>query len=282
MTLPPPSPHRSSSRATGSPASWPPPTPVPTGAATYGPGPAFAPKAPEVTLPAVAAWGAIGVLTVSLIASKVLLDSLIVFDWPVAVYVAILAAIGYGPSLWWCRHVSNRWGTGRLGHDIGLTPRWSDLGWGPLLWLGAIGAQLATATIVLALDIPLENNTQAISELDADRTYVVALVISAVVAAPVVEEMVFRGVVMRGLRSIWPIAVVLPVQGVLFGAAHVDPIRGAGNIGLVIVLSGVGIAFGVGAHLLRRIGPAIVAHAIFNGVVLVILLTGIADRLSDL
>jgi membrane protease YdiL (CAAX protease family) len=111
---------------------------------------------------------------------------------------------------------------------------------------------------------------------------VVALVISAVVAAPVVEEMVFRGVVMRGLRSIWPIAVVLPVQGVLFGAAHVDPVRGAGNIGLVIVLSGVGVAFGVGAHLLRRIGPAIVAHAIFNGVVLVILLTGLADRINDL
>lgn len=264
------------------PSSWAPPTwapPTPIGAPRA---PTFAPVPPEVTLPAVAAWGAIGVLTVSLIVSKFLLDALIGFDWPVAVYVAILATIGYGPSLWWCRYVSTRWGTGRLGHDIGLTPRWSDLGWGPVLWLGAIGAQLAVATLVLALDIPLENNTEAIGELDADRTYVVALVISAVIAAPIVEEMVFRGVVMRGLRSVWPIALVIPVQGVLFGAAHVDPIRGAGNIGLVMVLSGVGVAFGLGAHLLRRIGPAIVAHAIFNGVVLVILLTGIADRLNDL
>ena len=33
--------------------------------------------------------------------------------------------------------------------------------------------------------------------------------------------------------------------------------------------------------LLRRIGPTIVAHAIFNGVVLLIVLTGVADRLQD-
>jgi len=273
-----------------SPTPWPPParagSPLPAPGSPAGwsaaPQPTFAPVPPEITLPAVAAWGAIGILTLSLLVSKLLLDALIGFEWPVAVYVAVLAALGYGPSLWWCRYVSRRWGTGRLGHDIGLTPRWADLGWGPVLWLGAVGTQLAVATLVLALDIPLENNTEAIGELDADRTYVVALVISAVVAAPIVEEMVFRGVVMRGLRSIWPVALVLPVQGVLFGAAHVDPVRGAGNIGLVLVLSGVGIAFGVGAHLLRRIGPAVVAHAIFNGVVLVIVLTGLADRLADL
>ena len=48
-----------------------------------------------------------------------------------------------------------------------------------------------------------------------------------------------------------------------------------------MVLSGVGIAFGAAAVLLRRIGPTIVAHAIFNAAVLVIVLTGVADRLQD-
>jgi hypothetical protein len=48
-----------------------------------------------------------------------------------------------------------------------------------------------------------------------------------------------------------------------------------------MVLSGVGIAFGAAAVLLRRIGPVIVAHAIFNGAVLLIVLTGVADRLQD-
>jgi hypothetical protein len=190
--------------------------------------------------------------------------------------------MGYGPSLAWCRYVSRRWGTGRLRTDIGLRARWSDLGWGPLVWLGAIAAQIAAASIVLALDLPIANNTDGIESVDADRTYVIALVITAVIAAPLVEEMVFRGVVQRGLRSRLPLVAVIVVQGVLFGAAHVDPVRGAGNIGLVIVLSGVGIALGVATALFRRLGPAIIAHAIFNAAVLLIVVTGVVERLEDL
>jgi membrane protease YdiL (CAAX protease family) len=234
----------------------------------------------RATLPLAAAVGAVGVLTVSLLASKYLLDAVVGFRWPVAVYVVLLAAVGYGPSLWWCWFASRRWGTGRVGADVGLTPRFADIGWGPVIWLGAIGAQLAVGAVVVALGVPLVSNTEGIDEISADRTYVVSLVISAVVAAPIVEEMVFRGVVMRGLRSRMPMAAVVPVQGLLFGVAHVDPARGSGNIGLVLVLSGVGVAFGVAVALLGRIGPSIVAHAIFNAVVLLVVLSGVAERLD--
>ena len=106
----------------------------------------------------------------------------------------------------------------------------------------------------------------------------IALAVTAVIAAPIVEEMVFRGIVMRGLRARLGAALTVTVQAVFFGAAHFDPVRGTGNIGLVMVLSSVGGAFGLGAYLLRRIGPTILAHAIFNGVVLIIVLTGASDR----
>lgn len=236
---------------------------------------------PAATLPLVAALGALVVLSGSLIASKYLLDSIVGFGWPVAVYVVLLAAVGYGPSLWWCRFASRRWGTSDLGADIGLTPRFADLGWGPVIWLGAIGAQIVVGAVVVALGVPLVGNTEGIEEISADRTYVVTLVITAVIAAPVVEEMVFRGVVMRGLSSRLPIVVVVALQGLLFGAAHVDPVRGVGNIGLVLVLAGVGVAFGVAVVLLGRLGPSMVAHALFNGAVLLVVLSGVADRLDS-
>jgi hypothetical protein len=86
---------------------------------------------------------------------------------------------------------------------------------------------------------------------------------------------------MRGLRSRLPIVAVVVVQGLLFGAAHIDPVRGVGNIGLMLVLAGVGIAFGVAVALLGRIGPSMVAHALFNAAVLLVVLTGVADRLDD-
>ena len=253
------------------------PPPIPGTAVGVAPGGSTEPTG---TLPLAAAAGAIVVLSMSLIVSKYLLDVLVDFDWPVAVYVALLAVVGYGPSLWFCRFASRRWGTGDLGTDIGLTPRLADLGWGPVIWFGALGAQLAVGAIVVALGVPLIGNTEGIDQISADRTYVVSLVITAVIAAPIVEEMVFRGVVMRGLRSRLPLGAVIVVQGLLFGAAHVDPVRGAGNVGLVLVLSGVGIAFGIAVALLGRIGPSIVAHALFKGAVLLIVLTGIADRLQ--
>ena len=144
----------------------------------------------------------------------------------------------------------------------------------------AVAAQVVIGAIVVGLGVPLAGNTDGIEEISADRTYVVSLVITAVIAAPIVEEMVFRGVVLRGLHSRLSIPVVVVVQGVLFGVAHVDPVRGVGNIGLVLVLSGVGIAFGIAVVLLGRIGPSIVAHALFNGAVLLVVLSGIADRLQ--
>jgi uncharacterized protein len=244
--------------------------------------PAFAPpRPPAPTLPVRAAVGAIGVLTISLIASKFVLEALVDFDWPLVVYVLILATLGYGPSVMWCRYVSQHWGSDSLRTDIGLAPRWADLGWGPVIWLAALAAQIAMAAVIVGLGVPISNNTDGITDLQTDRTYVVSIVITAVIAAPIVEEMVFRGVVLRGLRSTTPAVLAIVLQGVLFGCAHVDPVRGRGNIGLVLVLSGVGITFGAAAFLLRRIGPTIVAHAIFNGVVLLIVLTGVADRLQD-
>ena len=276
--LPPPTTPGLPVREAASASPWPAPTP---GEITLpSRGPVLEPRANVSTLPFAAAAGAIVVLTASLLLSKVLLDALVGFEWPVVAYVVLLGLVGYGPSVAWCWFVSTRWGTGRVFRDVGLLPQWSDIGWGPVLWLGAIGAQLAMGAIVLALDIPISNNTDGVVELQADRTYVISLVITAVLAAPLVEEMVFRGVVLRGFNSRLPVALALVLQALVFGAAHADPVRGLGNLGLVLVLTGVGLALGIGAQVLGRIGPAVVAHALFNGAVLLVVLSGVADNLQ--
>jgi hypothetical protein len=143
--------------------------------------------------------------------------------------------------------------------------------------VAAIGVQILLAAMVLLFDIPLSSNVESISEGDADRAYLVATAIAAVVAAPVVEELVFRGLVLRGLLSRLGPVIAIALQGVLFGAAHADPARGVGNVGLVIVLSGVGIVLGTTAYLTRRLGAVVIAHAIFNGVVVALLLSGVFD-----
>lgn len=223
---------------------------------------------PEPTLPLVAAFGAVLVTVASLLGSRVLLDALGEFAWPILVYVAISAVAGYGPMVAYCVWASRRWGTGRPGRDLGFRFRWADAGWGPVTWLACIAGQLTVGVAILALDVPVASNTESLNDLRGERGVLVALLITAVIAAPFVEELIFRGVLLRGLRSTLPVGLAVALQAVLFGAAHVDPARGAGNIGLVMVLSMVGGVLGMSAVLLRRIGPSIVAHAILNGVVM--------------
>ncbi len=242
--------------------------------------PSFAEREKHPVLPIASSIGAIVVLVASLVTAKTLVGWLVQFDWPVFVYVAILVALGYGPSLVWAWYVRQRWAGGRSS-SIGWRFRWSDAGWGPVTWMAAIGTQLVLAVVVLALKIPLSSNVEDASDFGADRAYIVATVIAAVIAAPIVEEIVFRGLILRGFLSRMAPALAVGLQGILFGMAHIDPVRGRGNIGLALVLSGVGIALGTAAYLARRLGPTIIAHAIFNGVVMIIVLTGALDNVDS-
>lgn len=227
-------------------------------------------------LPVSAAVGALAILTVSLVVGRFIVGVLADRGWPLVVYVAISATLSYGPSVGWLWFVRRRWGAGRFA-SVGWRFRWVDLGWGPITWIAAIGVQIALAAVVLLVGIPLSSNVESISDADADRAYLIATAIAAVVAAPIIEELVFRGLVLRGLLSRLGPVVAVTLQGVLFGVAHVDPARGTGNIGLAIVLSGVGVALGTTAYLTRRLGAAVIAHAIFNGVVVALLLSGVFD-----
>ncbi len=246
------------------------------GRAWAAPMPRFAEPEDHPSLPISAALGALAILMVSLVVGKLVVESLVDQDWPLGVYIGISAVLSYGPSIAWGVFVRRKWGAGRLA-ALGWTFRWSDLGWGPLTWLAAIVSQSVLAAVVLIFDIPLSSNIDATGEFDTDRAYLIATLVAAVIAAPIVEEIVFRGLVMRGFLSRMGPVAAIALQGVLFGVAHFDPVRGTGNVGLVMVLSGVGIAFGASAYLTHRLGPTVIAHAIFNGVVFAIVLTGVLD-----
>jgi membrane protease YdiL (CAAX protease family) len=240
--------------------------------------PVVPPKPPHPRHGLPLAVGPLVVILVSLVVSRYILDGLAHFRWPVAVYVLLGGVAGYGPVVAFCWWGSRRWGTGSLRADSGLFIRGVDTGWGPVTWLCCLGAEVVVGVIVVVTGIPIVSNTEDIDSVGADRGYVIALLVLAVVAAPIVEEIVFRGVVMRGLLShLGPVAAIA-TQGVVFGMCHFDPVRGSGNVGLIMILSSVGVVLGGAAYLFRRIGPTIIAHAILNALALTLTLTGWADR----
>jgi len=231
------------------------------------------PREPFRTIPSQAAVIMLAATAVSLIADKYIVNFLVRYRWPIAAYVVIAAIVGYLPLVLTSRALLNRFGSGNVRDDIGLRFRTVDLGWGPVTWMASLGAQIVVAVIILTLKIPLVSNTEGVSKLSGNRTYIIAFAVLAVLVAPIVEEIVFRGVILHALCSRLPPWLAIGLQGVLFGAAHIDPVRGVGNIGLVMVLAAVGIVLGGAAYLTRRLAPTMIAHALINTLAVVLTLT---------
>jgi len=249
-------------------------------AAAYPAAPPVADREPFPTLPLSAALGALVVLALSLVVQNVVARQLSDTGLPTLVKAGVGLVLAYGPSLWWARRVVRQAGGGAR-QQLGWRFRWVDLGWGPLTWIGSHVANVIVILVAVeALGVPFESNVESTTD-DITAAYVIAMLVSAVIAAPLVEEIVFRGVVLRGLVGKIGVVAAVPVQGVLFGMAHLDPIdRGWGNIGLILGLSTVGCGLGLVTVLTRRLGAAIIAHACLNGFVMTLVLTGVADDLE--
>ena len=231
---------------------------------------AAVPPPPRGTLPARVAVWAVLCTALPLVVGRTVMYLLAHFRWPIAAYIAVGGAIAYSPGLllWW--QVGRRHMRRHSRDAVGFRARWIDLAWGPGTWLAAVCAEVLVGSLLVALRVPFVSNTDSFGDVHGRRGYVVALLLLAVLVAPIAEEVIFRGLLLRGLLSQIPPWAAITVQAVLFGAAHVAPERGWGNIGLALVLASVGAVFGAAAYLSRRLAPSIIAHAMVNGIALAI------------
>lgn len=148
-----------------------------------------------------------------------------------------------------------------------------DLAWGVLVWVSTIASGAVTVPLISLLGIPFRTNGEVVSAYRTfDRGLFAVTMIAAVVGAPIVEELFFRGLVLRGFIERVPAWAAVGGQAVLFGLYHLIPGFGSANAGLVIVLTGYGLVLGLWARHFRRLGPSMIGHAITNSVVFVVVL----------
>jgi hypothetical protein len=93
----------------------------------------------------------------------------------------------------------------------------------------------------------------------------VLLVVVVVVGAPLVEELVYRGLLQRSVSSAIGAGAGLVSTSLWFALVHFSPVEYPG-------LFLAGLVFGACVVLTGRIGPAIVTHAAFNATGLVVVL----------
>lgn len=173
-----------------------------------------------------------------------------------------------GAPLW------SSFGKGRrsLTADFGLRMLWRDIPIGMAAGLAAQFLLVAAITLLYrVLGVDLDKVGTAAEELTASATGVidvVLLVAIVAVAAPLFEELFYRGLWMRSVERRWGTAWAVVVSSVLFGAIHLQiydfpALAGFGAIAaLLTVWTG-------------RLGPAIWAHVAFNLTAVIFLLADI-------
>ncbi len=146
---------------------------------------------------------------------------------------------------------------------------------GSTAWIGfGIGlACLTGSAMVISAGMAIDPGAKrALEELDVSIGstwwHATLVVIALVVFAPAGEELLFRGLALRGLVRLMPLAIAAPASGLLFTAAHLD----AWLIwprAVALVLVGWALAW---LYRWRGMLAAVVAHATVNAIAAVALI----------
>ena len=169
------------------------------------------------------------------------------------------------------RRASVRWGTASFPSDFGWRIQPSDLWRGAVLFVGA-----GILAAVAASPWPPESweGSSSVWLKVADAPTVALFAVFAVIAAPLFEELVFRGLLLRSLTRRFSPLLAIVIQAVVFGLYHATPSAGADNIPTVIYRAVWGALAGVAATRYRRLGPSMVAHCLANLTVVTMIASG--------
>jgi hypothetical protein len=185
------------------------------------------------------------------------------------VFVVVYYLVVFGGLIHTVLTASGRWGSGDLRADFGWWARRSDL------LRGVVIAYAAAVAGGLAVTFWADGWTTNAEWLTSAGPATVAVFAAfAVIAAPLFEVLVFRGLLQRALTSRYGAGTAIVVQGAVFGLYHLRLDGGAGNLANVVYIAVWGMVVGFAAHRWRRLGPGMVAHALTNILVTAAVFTG--------
>jgi membrane protease YdiL (CAAX protease family) len=163
--------------------------------------------------------------------------------------------LGYFGAPWYAAKYK---GNG-LVRDFGLRMRWVDVPVGLGIGLATqVGLAIVYAPIARALGIEdVGAAAQELTDKAKDPLGIVLLFLIVAIGAPIIEEIFFRGLVMRSIENRFGTVAAVIGSGIFFGIIHFQPADAPPLIVVGIVLAVLTVRTG-------RLGPAIWAHVFFN------------------
>ena len=176
---------------------------------------------------------------------------------------SIIVISGFG--IWYYRN---------LGGDFLPKPRTT---FHPLHFVGILvlvpGTQFATSYLIAILSMIFPSWLEAYTELmettGLSQNLTVFMLLYAVIAGPIAEELIFRGVSMRILRKAFPFWAANLIQAILFGVYHMNWLQGcyAAALGLAlgyVCEKGGSIYLSIFYHILFNLWGTVVTGALEN------------------
>lgn len=136
---------------------------------------------------------------------------------------------------------------------------------GLLLVVGSMVAAGVSFLVGLEPGAAESTNTEIIGDA-ADSAALWIVILAAVVIAPIVEELFFRGLCLRAIEGTFGTTAAILGSTVLFTLPHFTNPSLAGTAVLFSVIAVVGLVLAVVTVRTGRLGAAVIAHAAFNGV----------------
>lgn len=140
------------------------------------------------------------------------------------------------------------------------------MGMGCGLLIAAYGIVIVHNVVLIRLGV--NTQAQAIMEMFNELESPAWLILVAVVIAPLVEEIFFRGFLFQGFRQRYGWVAALLLSSFIFAAAHLDPVSFIPTFVLGTVMAYV-------YHRSNSIWPGIILHFLNNGFAMCALLTAI-------
>ena len=182
-------------------------------------------------------------------------------SWPISLTVLSVLCL-WIPFVVALVVVSRRWGQDQFSRDFKVHLRWVDLAGLPI----GIASQLLLVPLIYR---PLERiwpDAFSSDEIEqrarelwdkAHGGWIVVLVVVVALGAPIIEELVYRGLILQALQSRLHDWVALIISAAWFALIHLQPVELPGLFAFALVL---GICF----QRTGRLGMAVMAHIGFN------------------
>jgi membrane protease YdiL (CAAX protease family) len=193
---------------------------------------------------------------------------------PIRFYIAALILQNLGTVLWLV-FVSKRKGQNSLGRDFGLVWPFDLLrpaavaGWLAVgVGLSIVGnILLAPLSAIVDLDEPAQEVSRVIERAPTGGRILMG--VAVVLIAPPVEELLFRGALLRSLQRRWSAAVAVFASALIFAAIHlVDP--GARFVLPALLLMGLVSGYQAVKH--QDLARSVLLHSGFNLLTAVLLI----------